>query len=557
MPFPQIRNQFGNRHTIGDDVRAGVVVGVERVPDGLAAGLLAGVNPVFGLYSYLIGSIVGALSTSSALMAVQATSAMAVIIADVPEIRARGNDGPVLAMLGLLTGVFLLLAAITGLGRLARFVARSVLTGFLNAVACTIIIGQLDALTGYDNHGSNKLAELFDTLTNINRVDWTTALVGLTTIALIVGLERTPLRSLGMVVAVALVSFAVWAFDLSTVETVQGIATVPRALPLPSIPDFSLLAALIIPALSVAFVAAVQGAVITATVANADGTHGDMSGDLRGQGLSSVVCGLFQAVPAAGSMSATQLVVATGARTRTANLLAGAVMVVALLAFAGPIGNIAMAALGALLVVVAVRMIKWAEVQAVVRAGKRQIATMLVTFVLTLVVPVQYAVIVGVALSMLLHVVSLANRITVRRWLIDDEGILEVEPPSVIRAREVVVLAVSGSLFFASAPVLRQKLPSPTSPCAHASLILRLRGQDGIGTTAIHALREYAFELDTAGARLVLVGVGQRLYRQLIDTDFVGAAGVHAVMRERARVGEGVRRAYADAQAWAAAKDSP
>ena len=134
-----------------------MVLGVESVPDGLAAGLLAGVNPIFGLYAYLVGTVAGAVATSSAFMSVQATGAMSVIVADVPQTQSGPNVGGALAMLAVMTGAVMLTLGLLRLGWLVRFVPNSVLTGFINAVAVNIVLGQLDNLTGYDNQGANRI----------------------------------------------------------------------------------------------------------------------------------------------------------------------------------------------------------------------------------------------------------------------------------------------------------------------------------------------------------------------------------------------------------------
>ena len=96
---------------------AGLVLGVQSVPDGLATGLLAGVNPLAGLYAYLVGTATGALSTSSAFMAVQGTGAMAMVIADVPALHDAGDTGRALVTLSVLTGVVMLAAGLFRLGR--------------------------------------------------------------------------------------------------------------------------------------------------------------------------------------------------------------------------------------------------------------------------------------------------------------------------------------------------------------------------------------------------------------------------------------------------------
>ncbi|MDH3958151.1 MAG: SulP family inorganic anion transporter, partial [Actinomycetota bacterium] len=97
------------RGTLGKDVPAGLVLGVESVPDGLAGGLLAGVNPIYGLYGYMFGTLFGAVATSSAFMAVQATGAMAVVVSDVPQVHGDTPEAnAALFTLTVLTGIVML-----------------------------------------------------------------------------------------------------------------------------------------------------------------------------------------------------------------------------------------------------------------------------------------------------------------------------------------------------------------------------------------------------------------------------------------------------------------
>lgn len=107
--FRNYLKRFGTRRTAGADLKAGLVLGVESVADGLAAGMLAGVNPLHGLYGYLLGTVGGALATGSAFMTVQATGAMSVVISDVPQTQGGGPEaGAALATLALLTGIIML-----------------------------------------------------------------------------------------------------------------------------------------------------------------------------------------------------------------------------------------------------------------------------------------------------------------------------------------------------------------------------------------------------------------------------------------------------------------
>jgi SulP family sulfate permease len=547
-----LHRQLGSRATLGPDLRAGVVLGVESVPDGLASGLLAGVNPVFGLYAYLVGTIAGAAATSSAYMAVQGTSAMAVIISDVPATQSGPDVGRALATLALLTGAVMLGLGLFRLGWLVRFVPHSVLTGFVNAIAVNIVLGQLDNLTGYDNQGPNRLSRTVDTVLHVSAFSWASVVVGLSTIAIILVLERTPVGPLGLVVAVVVTSAAAALLNLDSVQTIGDIVDVPRALPTPALPDLALTGSLLIPALSLAFVGLVQGAGISNSVPNPDGQYPDASGDFRGQGVANIAAGLFQAMPVGGSTSATALIRVAGARTRLANLVAGLVMAVCVLLFGDAIAYVAMPALAGLLILIGVRTFRPHEVLMVWRTGSTHAAVMAVTFVLTLVIPLQYAVLVGVGLSVVLYVARQSNKITVKRWRFTPGAVLpeEEDPPAVLEPGKVLVLMPYGSLFFAAAPVFEAQLPEVTAESSGSVVIVRLRGKDELGSTFIKALARYHAALSAVGSRLVLVGVGPRVLDQLTATRTLHQLGADAVYPARPRLGDALTEALADAQAW-------
>jgi sulfate permease, SulP family len=381
-------------------VTAGVTLGLVSVPDGLAMGLLAGLSPVAGLYGYLVGTVAGAVATSSVLMSVQATGAMAVLIADVPELHGAQDPARALATLGLLTGAVMLVLGVLRLGTLVRFVPNAVLTGFVNAVAVNIVLGQLPSLTGYDSSRASRLTRALDTILNPGSMHWPTVLVGAATIALIVAWDQTRLRSLGLLAAVAVTSALAATFgQLEAVPQLRDLADIPGSLPRPVLPAVGLVPPLLLPAISLAFVGLVQGAAISQTVTNPDGTFPDVSGDFRGQGIANLASGLFRGMPVGGSMSATAILTTAGARSRLANATAGAVIALAILLLSDLVALVAMPALAGLLIVVGYRTFSVERVRMVWQTGPTQATVMATTFVLTLIIPLQYGVLVGVGLS--------------------------------------------------------------------------------------------------------------------------------------------------------------
>lgn len=557
--FPVTRpRSLLDRSTAKDDAMSGLVLGVESVPDGLASGLLAGVNPIAGLYGYLFGMVGGALFTSTAFMAVQATGAMSIIVADV-DLGGREDPDRALFTLTVLTGVLMIAAGVLRLGSFLRFVSNSVMTGFVTAVGANIVLGQLDNLTGYAAEGGNRITRTLDLLVHPGRVDLPSLAVGLATIALILSLQRTRLGPLGLVVAVLAGSAIAALFGAldREVALVSDVASVPSALPIPRLPLLSEVPVMLLPAASLAFVGLVQGAGVSAGFPNPDGTPPDTSQDFVGQGAGNVLSGLFQGMPVGGSMSASSLAVSGGARTRTAMLFAAAVMALVVVAFADAVERVAMPALAGLLIVVGFGTIKPAKVVSVGRTGPVPLTVMAITLVLTMLVPLQYAVLVGVAISILMFVIGQSSRLVVRRVVFRDDGrAIETDPPDRLPPGEVVVLQPYGAIFFASAAALLEQMPVVTPDSRDSVVILRLRGTDDAGATLLDVLDGYARSLAGTGSRLVVVTDNERVIRQLHDTGTIASIGAGNVYRGTAVLGETVRRAHDDALAWIVARSA-
>ena len=225
------------------DAAAGLLLGLSNVPGGLAMGLLAGVSPISGLYAYLFGTVAGAIATSSVLMSVQGTAALAVLVSDVPGVDASAAGLTALVTLTVLTGVIMLALGLARTGTVVRFVPHSVVTGFVNAVAVTIVLSQLAEFTGYRSPQDNRVARATRHRSRMwgrsTPQRWSPLVA---TVALIFTLGRTRLGAFGMVVAIVVVSAAVQVLGVDSVRQVSDVAEIPAGLPTPQLPDLSLVA---------------------------------------------------------------------------------------------------------------------------------------------------------------------------------------------------------------------------------------------------------------------------------------------------------------------------
>ena len=319
-----------------------------------------------------------------------------------------------LVVLVLLVGVIQLAAGLFRLGFLVRFVSNAVMTGFLNGVAVLIILGQLSDLTGYDSGYSNRVAQALDLLLRINQIDLRVSTIGVLTLALIVLLLWTKrLQRFAFIIAIAAATVLLAVLTIqalpsaagfSVVPTVGDVASIPRSLPQLALPNPSLFLTLLLPAFSVAIIGLVQGAGVSQGTPNPDGRYPDVSRDFLGQGVANIATSLASGIPAGGSVSGTALIMSAGGKSRWCNIFVG-LFVAAIVLLAAPLVELVpMPALAALLIVAGFQGLRVPQALIAWKTGRVSKVVMLVTFVATLVVPLQFAVLFGVALSVVLHV---------------------------------------------------------------------------------------------------------------------------------------------------------
>ena len=163
---------------------------ISRVPDGMAAAVLAGVNPVQGLYASFAGPIAGGLSSNTRLMVITTTSAAALAAGSALQGVPPDDRPAAIPLLVIMVGIVLVAAGLARLGRYTRFVSYSVMIGFLTGIAVNIVCGQISDLTGAPAHGSYPLAKAVSIITHPGRINLASLLTGLAALAILVVLTR-------------------------------------------------------------------------------------------------------------------------------------------------------------------------------------------------------------------------------------------------------------------------------------------------------------------------------------------------------------------------------
>lgn len=512
------------------DVVAGLTVGASQVGNAMAYTMLAGVPPVHGLYAVSAGTPAGALTAGSQRMPVVPTAALCLaaggaLAALPPERRTAG-----LFTLAVLTGAIMLVLGLLKAGGLVRFVSNAVMIGLMAGIGIQILLSQLSALTGFSSSHENRLLKAADLFMHPGGVHAPTLAVGAATVALVVVVRRTRLRLFAMALALLVMTVAVAALHLDSVAVVGDIAPIPRTVPWPHLPDLSLAPALALPAVSLVIIGLVQGAGISRTVANADGSFGDTSRDFVGQGVANLASGLFSGGVVGGSVQATALNVGAGARTRWAAVVTGVFVVLVILVAAPLVQEVPLPVTAGILIVAATSALQPRAARDVWRADKMSAAIMIATFVLVLVVPLEYAVLAGTAASVVKHIYLSSLDVHIKQVVLDGDGLpREIDAPAALSSGDVTVLDLYGSLFYAAAPRIRELLPAVGE--AHCPVaVLRLRGRGTLHSATIAVLRDYAAACADRGGRMYLAGVGPDMEEQLRRTGVLELLGPDAVV---------------------------
>jgi len=309
-------------------------------------------------------------------------------------------------------------------------------------------------------------------------------------------------------------------------------------------------------AFAVAVITLVQGAGVSQSVPNPDGSRRSMSRDFIAQGAANAASGFFRGLPVGGSLSTTALTVISGARSHWAAIFAGLWMALLVVVFPGVVSYVVMPALGMLLILASVSTIKPLEALSIWKTGWSSRLAIVTTFLSTLLLPIQAAVGFGVVLSALLYINESSTDISVVELLKRDDGLIEErKAPKQLLSGKVTVLDVYGHLFYAGARTLERLLPKPNG-AQHPVVILRLRGRNTVGATLLEVLSNYADKLQKLDGRLYLTGMSEQAREQVVRTGKLSLSGPVRAYEATSVIWESTREAVTDARTWLVSKST-
>lgn len=541
------------------DVIAGLVTGLFSIPEGMAYASIGGFNPVAGLYSGVVSTIVGSLFARTVLMVTTLTSALALTSQSV--LTAAGldpTDPSNIAALVLVAGAVMLLFGLLRFGAMMNFVSNAVMTGFTTGIALQIIAGVIHDATGYKSDSHNTIGKFIDAFAHIGSWLLAPCLVALATVAVWAVFHFIkPLEAFATLIALVLVTVGVTLLAVD-VETVGDIASIPNALPPLEIPNFAAMPELLAGGLAVALVGLAQAAGISAAVPNPDGSRPSTNGDFVAQGAANLAGGFFGALPTGGSLSRTGVATSAGAQTRWAGIFAG-IWLAALVLVAGSLAQlIPMPVIGGLILVIGAELVvgRWADIKLVLRTAPLSAVAMLITFAATTQLPLHTAILIGAITSLVLFCVKAADSAKLIALRPASDGWERAAVPDRLPSNEVTVLHYAGIGLFAEVPRIDEDWPD-VSGSSNAVVVLSLGSLPDVPSTkVIHAIERWARGLAANGGRLIIAGVDQPTEAVLTRGGIVDIVGADGIIPATPRVFGALDEAVEQGRQWIAGRGS-
>ncbi|MEU5407553.1 SulP family inorganic anion transporter [Nocardia asteroides] len=354
------------------DIIAGLTVWAVLVPEALAYASIAGVPPVVGLYAAVPALVLYALAGSSRHLVVGPMSATAALSAAIITPLAGADAGRYVALstaLAIATGIAGLLAGLIRLGFIAAFISEPVLKGFIVGLALTIIIGQVPKLFGIDKHGGNFFEQAWGVLRGLGDTQWRTLLIGLLSLAVVLGVKRWLPLVPGSLLAVILGIVAVRLFGLDD-KGVDIVGHIDAGLPTVGMPagvGFDDYLDLLGPALGVLLIGFAEGLGAAKTYAAKAGYPIDANRELLGLGAANLGSGLGSGMVVNGSLSKTAVNGGAGAKTQLSGLVVAALTVLTLLFLTGLFENLPEATLAAVVIAAVIELVDIAALRRLYR----------------------------------------------------------------------------------------------------------------------------------------------------------------------------------------------
>ncbi len=479
------QKQFAN------DLLAGIIVGIVALPLAIAFGIASGVTPEKGLITAVVaGFIISALGGSRVQIG-GPTGAFIVIVYGI--VQTYGINGLIIAT--FMAGIMLIILGIARAGAVIKFIPHPLIIGFTSGIALIIFSSQVKDFLGLKmgNVPADFLEKWHMFFLHAGSINWYALLISIVTVVIIILWPKVTQKIPGSLIAIIITTAAVQAFKLP-VETIGSrFGVISSSIPAPIIPhvNFETFKHLVAPAFTIAMLCAIES-LLSAVVADGmiSGNHRSNM-ELIAQGTANIFSSIFGGIPATGAIARTATNVKNGGRTPVAGIVHAITLLLILLILGKWASYIPIANLAGILVVVAYNMSEWKNFKSILNGPKGDVAVLLTTFLLTVLIDLTVAIEIGMVLAVFLfmrNMIKFSDVSILTREIGDKEFGFDLVDGKYQLPKEVEVFEITGPLFFGAAYKFRDAMKYIKK---HPKvLIIRMRHVPIIDSTGIQVLKE-------------------------------------------------------------------
>lgn len=532
--FDIIINRRYDKKTFMSDLIAGVIVGIIALPLAIAFGIASGVTPQQGLITAIVAGLLTSLFGGSKFLIGGPTGAFIVIVYGV--VTHYGISGLIIAT--VLAGVILVLMGLFKLGNIIKFIPYPIVVGFTSGIALVIFSTQIKDLLGLnmDSVPSDfipKWVAYFNNLSSINL--WESAL-GLISLVIIVFWPRLNKKIPGSLIAIVFGTFGAIllskfaGIDFATIGSKFPELAGGVPLPRPETPkiDFEAIRLLFQPAITIALLCAIESLLAAMVADGVTGKRHDSNTELIGQGITNIITPFFGGIPSTGAIARTMANINNGGKTPVAGVIHAAVLLLIFLFLMPYAVYIPLSTLAAILIIVAYNMSEWRTFRYLLKGHRADVAVLLITFFLTVIIDLTVAIEFGVILAIILFVKRISETSSIKvienstvAGSEDEEAPNDIDMISIPKGVEI--FEIDGPFFFGLASKLDEV---DSSSYQNVKVrIIRMRKVPFIDSTGLNNLRNLWKRSRKEKIHIILSGVNDQVFDSLLKSGFINEIG--------------------------------
>jgi SulP family sulfate permease len=522
------------------DLLAGITVAAISLPQAMAYALIAGVDPRYGLYSAIVVTAIASIFGSSSHLINGPTNAISLVVFSAlaffdPDARPEATEA--MFLLGLMAGSFQILIAVFRLGDLTRYISESVVLGFMVGAGLLVGLSQVGNVLGMPDRGTGHqmvIHRLLLTLSGGGPINLRALAIATGTVVMVVVLRKLVRRYrwpqldmlVALVVAATAASLLGWSAPADGVSaSVSVVGRVPSGLPWPHIPEikFWWVREMAGSSLAIALLGLLEALAISKSIAHETGQKLDFNRQCLAEGLANLGGSFFQCLPGSGSLTRSAINFQAGAATRASGLFASATVATVVVVAAPLARYVPKAALAGLLLVTAARLIDWRRLGYAMRATGYDAGLVSATALAALLISVEFSILIGVGLSILLFVPR-AARVRVTELRLGADRVIRRRLASDLPCHAVRLWDLEGELFFGASPELDKFFEEVADATAAGPrvVVLRLRRTRNPDLVCMERLEHFLRGMEKAGVLVLLSGVRDDVARAMKNLRFEG-----------------------------------